>query len=83
MAVANLISVLSVRTVMITGSVACLGQLLLDAIEQEMAKRSLSMVARETRLGLSTMGPDIVILGAAAQVLTNELGLFAPLMRGL
>ena len=82
-AVANLIGVLSIRTVLITGSIACLGQLLLDAIRQEMVKRSLSMVARETRLGVSTMGPEIVILGAAAQVLTNELGLFAPLMRGL
>lgn len=82
-AVAGLIGVLSIRTVMITGSIACLGQFLLDAIQQEMVKRSLSIVARETRLGISTMGPEIVILGAAAQVLTNELGLSAPLMRDL
>jgi predicted NBD/HSP70 family sugar kinase len=82
-AVANLIGVLSVQRVLIAGSVTCLGQFLLDAIRQEMMKRSLAVVARETRLGISTMGPEIVILGAAAQVLTQELGLFAPLMGGL
>jgi len=81
-AVANLIGVLSVQRVLIAGSVTCLGQPLLDAIRQEMIKRSLAVVARETRLGISTIGPEIVILGAAAQVLTQELGLFAPLMGG-
>ena len=29
---------------------------------------------------LSSMGPDMVILGASALVLTRELGLFAPLV---
>lgn len=82
-AVANLIGVLSVRTILIAGSITCLGQPLLDAIRQEMVKRSLSAVAQDTRLGMSTIGPDIVTLGAAAQVLTNELGLFAPLTGGL
>ena len=82
-AVANLIGVLSVQNVLIAGSVTCLGQPLLDAIQQEMVKRSLQVVARETKLGISTIGPEIVILGAAAQVLTQELGLFAPLKGGL
>lgn len=82
-AVANLIGVLSIRSVLLAGSITCLGPLLLDAIRQEMVKRSLSVVARETKLGISTIGPEIVILGAAAQVLTQELGLFAPFMGGL
>jgi glucokinase-like ROK family protein len=82
LAVANLIGVLSVRCILIAGSVTCFGQLLLDAIQQEMVQRSLSAVARETRLGVSSIGSDIVILGAAALVLTQELGLFAPLMGG-
>ncbi|RPJ34470.1 MAG: ROK family protein, partial [Planctomycetaceae bacterium] len=82
-AVANLIGVLSVQNVLIAGSISCLGQLLLDAIQQEMVKRSLSVVACETKLGISTVGPEIVILGAAAQVLTQELGFFAPLKAGL
>jgi hypothetical protein len=36
-------------------------------------------VASQTELDMSTMGPDIVILGASALVLTRELGLLAPL----
>lgn len=82
-AVANLIGVLSVQRILIAGSLVCLGQLLLDTIQQEMVKRSLSVVACETRVGLSTIGPEIVVLGAAAQVLTQELGLFAPFKGGL
>jgi hypothetical protein len=35
------------------------------------------MVARETEVGLSTLGPDIVILGSAALVLADEMWLFA------
>jgi len=76
-AAANLVGVLSTRRILIAGSVTCFGDGLLDAIEQEMVTCSLGMVARETEVGLSTMGPDIVILGASALVLNYELGLLA------
>jgi hypothetical protein len=56
---------------------------LLDVVRREMVSRSLTVVAGETDLGLSSMGPDIVILGASALVLTRELGLFAPLASGI
>jgi N-acetylglucosamine repressor len=78
-AIANLIGVLSTRRILIAGSVACFGDTLLDTIREEMTRCSLGMVARETEVGLSTMGPDIVILGASALVLNYELGLLAPL----
>jgi predicted NBD/HSP70 family sugar kinase len=80
---ANLVAVLSIRTILIAGSVACFGQSLLDVIRDEMLKRSLSVVATETEITFSSMGPDIVILGASALVLTPELGLFAPLANGV
>jgi glucokinase-like ROK family protein len=79
-ALANLVAVLSLRRILIAGSVTCFGPLLLDVMQQEMIRRSLAPVARETQLGLSSMGPDMVILGASALVLTRELGLFAPLV---
>jgi glucokinase-like ROK family protein len=82
-AIANLIGVLSIRRVLIAGSITCLGQFLLDAIQQEMITSSLSLVARETRLGISSIGSDLVILGAAALLFTQELGLFTSLMGGL
>lgn len=79
MAAASLVGVLSVQRILIAGSVTCLGQSLLDVIRDEMIKRSLAVVASQTELDMSTMGPDIVILGASALVLTRELGLLAPL----
>jgi predicted NBD/HSP70 family sugar kinase len=82
-AAANLIGVLSTRRILIAGSVACFGDTLLDTIRDEMARRSLGMVARETEVGISTIGPDIVILGASALVLTYELGLLAPPAGGM
>ncbi|MEA3375295.1 MAG: ROK family transcriptional regulator [Chloroflexota bacterium] len=78
-AAASLVGVLSTRRILIAGSVTCFGDTLLDAVRDEMTRRSLDLVARETEIGLSTMGPDIVILGASALVLNYELGLLAPL----
>ncbi|MFW6116278.1 MAG: ROK family transcriptional regulator [bacterium] len=77
-AVANLIGVLSIRRILIAGSLTCFGDALLDAVQEEMTKRSLAMVANETEIAMSDIGPDIVILGASALVLSYELGLLAP-----
>jgi glucokinase-like ROK family protein len=82
MALANLVAVLSVGQIILAGSITCLGQTLLDAVRQEMVGRSLSGVASQTEISMSSMGPDIVILGASALVMTRELGLFAPLRQG-
>ena len=82
-ATANLVGVLSVRRILFAGSVACLGPVLLETIRQEVACRSLEAMASQTEIGMSRMGPDIVILGASALVLTRELGLLEPLARGL
>jgi glucokinase-like ROK family protein len=79
-AVANVIGVLSVRRLLIAGSVTCFGPVLIDVVRQEMVKRSLATIANETEVEASRMGPDIVILGAAGLVLTRELGLLAPMV---
>lgn len=76
-AAANIVGLLSARRIVIAGSVACLGQVLLDVVRQEMARRSLAIVANEAEIVLSSIGSDIVILGASALVLNRELGLFA------
>lgn len=81
-AVANLTAVLGIRRVLIAGSVTCLGQDLLDVIREEMKGRSLAAVACQIEMDLSDLGSSIVILGASALVLTQELGLFAPLVNG-
>jgi hypothetical protein len=44
-------------------------------IRDEVGRRLLALVASQTEVSISTMEPDIVIVGASALVLTRELGL--------
>ncbi|MCP4536044.1 MAG: ROK family transcriptional regulator [Chloroflexi bacterium] len=76
--IASLVSVLNIRHILVTGSVTCFGPSWIDVIKQEMSERCLTTLANETEIGISSIGKDIVILGASALVLTYELGLFAP-----
>jgi glucokinase-like ROK family protein len=76
---ASLVAVLSVQRILIAGGVTGLGDTLLDAVREEMVRRSLAVVARQTEVAMSRIGPDIVNLGACALVLTHELGLLAAL----
>jgi glucokinase-like ROK family protein len=75
LAVAHLVGVLNVQCILICGSVARFGESLLDPIRQEMQQRSLALVADQTHIGVSRLGQDIVLQGAAALLLANELGL--------
>jgi len=74
-AVANLVGVLNIRQIIIAGSVARFGETLLDPICREMKQRSMALLSAETQVGLSSLGQDIVIQGAAALLLSHELGL--------
>jgi len=74
-AVANLIGALNIQTIMIAGSLARFGQPLLEAIRTEMEASAMSTLAAETTVRLSELGEDIVMLGAASLLLSNELGL--------
>ncbi len=47
---------------------------MLEPARQEMIRRSLATLARATRLEIASLDADIVILGAAALLLTHELG---------
>ena len=75
-AAANLVGVLGSCRILIAGQVACFGQFLLDAIREEMVRRSLPSLASDTEVGIVSLGTDIVLLGASALVLPHELGLF-------
>jgi len=74
-AVANLVGVLNIRRVVITGRVAPFGSVLSEAIRQELRRRVLPALAEMTEVDVLTQGPDAVLLGTSALVLTNELGL--------
>lgn len=75
LAVANLVGALNIHRVVIAGSLARFGKTLLEPIRQEVSQCSLATLASETRIETSRLGSDIVILGAAALLLTQELGL--------
>ena len=73
-AVAHLVAILNIQHVVIGGRMARFGDCLLDPIRQEVKQRVLWKIADETEITLSDLGPDIVTLGAAAFVLSHELG---------
>ena len=73
-AVANLIGVLNIQTIIIAGSLARFGQPLIDVISEEMRKGAMSVLADETKVHVSKLGQDIVMIGAASLLLSNELG---------
>jgi predicted NBD/HSP70 family sugar kinase len=73
-AAANLVGVLGSCRILIRGSVARFGQLLLDPMREELDRRTLPSLARASELGIANVGSDIVIQGASALILHNELG---------
>lgn len=74
-AIANLISILNIHNIVISGSVTGFGDVLLRAVRAEVEKRVLSKMAAETRISYSSLGADNVILGASALVLSEEFGI--------
>lgn len=74
-AVANLISVTNVPQVVLAGSVARFGEDLVQIIRSEVRQRSYLPLAKRTSIRVSELGDHIVMLGAAAALLSNELGI--------
>ncbi|RPJ50718.1 MAG: ROK family protein, partial [Methanobacteriota archaeon] len=74
-AVANLVSILNVRRIVISGRTAEFDQTFLNAVHAEVHRRSLSIMSDDMQIINSKLGPDIVILGVSARILCNEMGL--------
>ncbi|HMR63084.1 MAG TPA: ROK family transcriptional regulator [Anaerolineae bacterium] len=72
-AVANIVGVLNVQDVRITGSLARFGEALLEPVRAEVAQRIFTPIAEQTRIRLSKLGQDSVVLGAVALLLTHQL----------
>lgn len=73
-AVANLASILNIRQIIIGGQISRFGEPLLDAIRHHVNQQVLGRIAENTHIELNSLGSDMVILGAAAMVLSRELG---------
>lgn len=75
-ALANVVGLLSVPYILMTGSVSRLGQPLFDIVEREIAMRSLTYQVSETKIEPASVDSDPVLLGTAALLLKHELGVF-------
>jgi glucokinase-like ROK family protein len=74
-AAANLVGVLGSCHILFAGSVTCFDQFLLDAVREEMLKRAFLPLADNSQVDVVSLGSDIVLLGASALLLSNELGI--------
>ncbi|RPI55502.1 MAG: ROK family protein, partial [Chloroflexi bacterium] len=74
-AAANLVGVLGSCRIILAGSVTCLGSPLLDLVREEMAARTFAPLAAKSQIEFASLAGDVVVLGASALVLSNELGL--------
>jgi hypothetical protein len=66
---------LNINRVVIAGSLARFGERLTRTIQNHVEQGALRALAGETRIEVSPLGRDIVILGAASLILSNEIGL--------
>ncbi|MFN2253722.1 MAG: sugar kinase, partial [Candidatus Promineifilaceae bacterium] len=60
--------------IVIAGSMARFGNPLLVGINEALRPRAMDEMVSQTHVGLSDLGQDIVMLGAASLVLSSELG---------
>ncbi len=74
-AAANLVGTLNVHRIVFLSPLARFGTPLLDAIRQEMTRRVLPTLAQDTEIELIDLRPEMVILGASALLMSQELGL--------
>ena len=73
--VGYLVGALDIHDIVLIGVMTEFGDLWLDAIRLEAQRSALPLLADETRIGLGNLGSDEVELGAAALLMTAELGL--------
>ena len=73
--VAALIGTLDIRHVVLLGNVTHLGDPWLEAVQDEAARRALTLLSRETNIEVGGAAEDTVLLGASALLMTRELGL--------
>jgi glucokinase len=72
MAIANLASVVDPECVVLGGTLATTGDLMLDAIRSECSRRLRPVQARAMHIALSALGDDAVAIGAARAALLQQ-----------
>jgi N-acetylglucosamine repressor len=75
-AIANLVCAVNIKKIMIAGIITDLGDIMINALQQQVSRYALSFLSDETHIEPSALGKDIVILGIAALLMQRELGLY-------
>ncbi len=73
-AASHLVGALNINQIVIGGSMARYGERLTQAMRRRIEWSVLPALAQETKVSISSLGKDIVILGAASLLLSHELG---------
>ena len=71
----HLVGTLDIHDIVLIGSMTAFGQPWLEAVRREAQRSALPLLVDETRIGFGNLGSDVVELGAAALLMTSELGL--------
>ncbi|HEU5205756.1 MAG TPA: hypothetical protein VFU17_15800, partial [Candidatus Limnocylindrales bacterium] len=74
-AVGWLIGILNVRHVLLVGPVAALGDDWLDEVRRSALASVLGLLARDTEIEFGHVHDDVVVLGASALLMEQQLGL--------
>jgi predicted NBD/HSP70 family sugar kinase len=72
---ANLVSVLNIQTIVLTGDMACFGDFWLGAVRKAMMHSALTRMAQETKIEVGTLDFKACILGASAFMLLENYSL--------
>ena len=75
LAVANLIGILNIQHITLSGDMTGLGQPWLEITQQYAVHSTLTALAKNTKISLSCLNENEVIQGASALLLTRELGI--------
>ncbi len=73
--IANLIGAYSIHHIIISGRVDQLGDVFLQAAHAQAMRRALPAMVSQVNLEYSRLGRDIVLLGASALIMQQELGI--------
>lgn len=70
-----LVGTLNVQHVVLVGEMTAFGEAWLTAVRREAHRSALAILADQTRIEMGRVEPNLVVLGAAALLMTRELGL--------
>ena len=74
-ALGALIDTLDIRHIVLVGPMTAFGDHWIATVREEAQRTALPLLAESTRITLGNLGPDVQELGAAALLMTAELGL--------